>query len=479
MNSGSISIRWKLVSTYLLLVLISLLLINAFINAALIRNLMDEKQRNLISQGTIVADQIAPSFMSLSSPQSFDYIQTIVKALSLRQSSRVLIVDRAGEVLIDTYDELGGTRHGHIAEVDSALKGVSTARAYQFNDIGKAIYVGVPIYSGNRVVGALFISSSPDDIFERVDAISSSFFKLSLGVIFITAVVSTIFADIVATPILSLTQVVKEVTGDNKKLKAQVHSRDELGDLAIAFNEMLDKTNKIDEIRRQFVSNVSHELRTPIASMKIIAETLLHSKPGQIEVYDDFMMDINSELDRLNKIIETLLTMVNLEREGLQLEYTQVIVNHLVQKTVEGLLPLANQRNVTITVKPTPNIFCPLDGHKIKQCLINIISNGIRYTPEGGSVIIDIQDEKDQVTIKISDSGIGIPEEDLKRIFERFYRVDAARARDTGGSGLGLSIAHQIISLHHGRIDVESTLNVGTTFSITLPKQGVQGVAND
>ncbi len=477
MNRMVFSIRWKLVSTYLLLVLISLLLINAFINASLIRNLMDEKQRNLMSQGNIVADQIAPSFMAISSPQSFEYMQSIVKALSLRLESRVLIVDRKGEVLIDTYDELGGSTHGAIQEIDAALKGNSTSQAYQFNDIGKVIYVGLPIFSGSEVIGALFISSSPKDIFSRVDVIADSFLRLSIGVIFITAVVSLIFADIVASPILGLTSVVKEVTIENKHQRAQVHSRDELGELAESFNAMMDKINKIDDMRRQFVSNVSHELRTPIASMKIIAETLMHSKPNQLEVYDDFMQDINSELDRLNKIIETLLTLVNLEREGLELEYAQVIVNQLVQKTVDSLVPLAQKKGVQLSLKPSYNVFCPLDGHKIRQCLINIIGNGIRYTPEGGKVTVSIEEEKDVVMLRISDTGIGIPKEDVNRIFERFYRVDSARARDTGGSGLGLSIAYQIVALHLGRIEVESELEVGTTFTIILPKQGSQGVS--
>lgn len=478
MNKRSISIRWKLVSTYLLLVLISLLLINAFINASLIRNLMDEKQRNLISQGTIVADQLAPSMVAMGAQEAFDYMETIVKGLSLRLESRVVVVDKAGEVLIDAYDELGGKNRGKIHEIDSALNGISSAQAYQFKDVGKVIYAGMPIYNGSEVIGALFISSSPEEIFNRVDGISGSFFRLSLGVIFITAVVSIIFADIVASPILSLTHVVKDVTSQNKRQQAPVFSYDELGELAMSFNEMMDKINKIDDMRRQFVSNVSHELRTPIASMKIIAETLIHSKPDRMEIYDDFMHDMNSELDRLNKIIETLLTLVNLEREGLELEYAQIIVNQLIEKTISTLKPLAEQKGIALTLKPHHNVFCPLDGHKMQQCLINIISNGIRYTPEGGRVTVSLEEEKDDVIIRISDTGIGIPKEDIKRIFERFYRVDSARARDTGGSGLGLSISHQIVALHQGRIEVESELGTGTTFKLTIPKNTGEGVVS-
>lgn len=470
MNKMFFSIRWKLVSTYLLLVLISLLLINAFINASLIKYLMDEKQNNLLSQGTIVSDQIATSFFAVGNSQSFRYMETVIKGLSIRLDTRVMLMDRSATVVIDSYDDYAGRKMSNIQEVENGLKGISSSQAYQFANVGKVIYAGVPVYSGGDVIGCLLMASSPDDIFERTDEIAKSFFKLSLGVILITAVVSGIFADIVAMPILNLTSLVKEVSTKNKQARAIVTSRDELGDLALAFNEMIGKLYKVDEMRKQFVSNVSHELRTPIASMKIIAETLMHSKPDNLEVYDDFMHDMNSELDRLNQIIQTLLNLVNLEKEGLELEYHQTIVNHLIAKTVAIMEPLAQKKNVSIIILPYHNVFCLMDAPKIRQCLINIIGNAINYTPEGGVVSVGVEEIKGEVRIRIKDTGIGIPETDLPLIFERFYRVDSARARDTGGSGLGLSIAFQIVTLHQGRIDVSSEVGVGTCFDIVVPK---------
>ncbi|MCK8060693.1 MULTISPECIES: cell wall metabolism sensor histidine kinase WalK [unclassified Fusibacter] len=471
MNKLYFSIRWKLVSTYLLLVLISLLLINAFINASLTEYLMEEKKDNLLSQGTIVSDQIAPSISSYQNRQSLDYAESIIKSLSLRLNTRVLVVDRSGEVIVDSFDDYYGASLNSIDEVVNALNGFSSAQAYNFSDIGKAIYVGVPVYESGNVIGAILMSSSPVDIFNQIKEISENFYRLSIGAIIITAVVSFIFTDIFSTPIENLTQVVKEVALGNKNQKAKIHSRDELGNLAESFNTMITKLYHVDEMRKKFVSNVSHELRTPIASMKIIAETLSLSKPDDLLVYEDFMQDINSEMDRLNKIIDTLLNLVNLEKDELQLEYQPVVFNQLVKHTIQTIKPLAEQKDIHLTYEDTDPINTVVDSLKIRQCLINIINNAVKYTPDGGYVHVELYANREDLVVKVKDTGIGIPEEDLPHIFDRFYRVDEARARDTGGSGLGLSIAHQIISLHQGRIEVQSQAGVGTEFFIILPRK--------
>lgn len=460
-----------MVSTYLLLVLLSLLLINSFVNASLIKYMMEDKKDNLLSQATIISDQIAPSFLAIDTSQSHRFVESSIKNLSLRISSRVLVVNRFKTVRVDSYDEYSGKTLDGVLEVDNALKGISSAQEYNFDDTGKTVYVGVPIYESGDIIGAMLISSSPEDIFSEIKEISSNFYRLSIGAIIITAVVSFIFTDIMSTPIESLTAVVKDVSRGNKNQKARIFSRDELGNLAEAFNNMITKLYHVDERRKKFVSNVSHELRTPIASMKIISETLTHSKPKDIEVYHDFMMDIDGELTRLSHIIDTLLNLVNLEKDELDLEYQMVNVNNVLRRCIHTLRPLAEQKQIDLEYMEVEQVMNMMDANKVAQCVINIVNNAIKYTPQGGYVGIQLYGTKDDVIIKVRDTGIGIPEEDLPHIFDRFYRVDSARARETGGSGLGLSIAYQIVTLHQGRINVHSEVNAGTTFYIILPKK--------
>jgi signal transduction histidine kinase len=232
---------------------------------------------------------------------------------------------------------------------------------------------------------------------------------------------------------------------------------------------MTTKLDQVDKQRKEFVANVSHELRTPLSSIKILSESLIHQKNVDEKIYREFLMDIDSEVDRLNKIIDSLLNLVDLEKQNLDLDYQVTYVNYLVSRVINSLKPLADKKNIDLTFTEKERIQIMLDQLKIQQCLVNVIGNAIKYTPENGKVDVILYSSQKEVVIKVKDNGIGIPKEDLPFIFDRFYRVDKARSRNTGGTGLGLAITQQIIALHQGRIEVESEVNQGTTIYIILP----------
>lgn len=469
MNNRFISIRWKLVSTYLLLILITLSLINFLIYASITQYLIEQKKENLLSQSTIVADQIAPSFLNSPTDLGLVHIENTIKSLSIRLDARVLVASKNGIVIVDSYDDYNGRDISYIAEVKSALEGISSARAYDFKDVGKTLYVGVPIYKEGSAVGAILISCSPKSIFLQVKQISSNFYTLSFVAITITLIVSFIFADILSRPIVELTQVVKKVGDGYKNQMANIESRDELGNLAEAFNTMMKELHNVDEMRKKFVSNVSHELRTPITSLKIISGTLMASKPVEVAIYEDFMCDIDGELDRLNRIIDTLLDLSKLEKDILDLDLQIVELKKILKQVIKMLKPLANQKNITLNLTAHQEVAILCDDLKIRQCFINMISNAIKYTLQNGAVEVILSADKNKAIIHVKDTGIGIPQKDLPHIFERFYRVDSARARQTGGAGLGLAISQQIALLHEGRITVKSIEGEGTVFTVSLP----------
>jgi len=337
--------------------------------------------------------------------------------------------------------------------------------------VGKTIYIGVPIVGEAKILGAVFMSSSPSDVFNRIDTISKNFLLLSIGSVIITVIVSFVFVDILSAPILSLTDSVRQVSMGNTAERAKIYSNDEMGNLSEAFNAMVTKLNQVDEQRKRFVSNVSHELRTPLTSVKIIAETLMTSNEENPEVYKDFLVDVNSEVDRLNKIIDSLLYLVDLEKKELELEYSVTYVNYMINRVVEMLKPIAAQKNIRIHYEDTDRVQIVLDQLKIRQCLINLINNAIKYSQPNKNIYISLTTSTKEVSIAIRDEGMGIPKEDQPYIFDRFYRVDTARARHTGGSGLGLSIVQQIVQLHLGRIEVESKPGEGSVFTLILPKK--------
>jgi signal transduction histidine kinase len=211
-----------------------------------------------------------------------------------------------------------------------------------------------------------------------------------------------------------------------------------------------------------------------LSSIKLLSESLLTQDKVEEKVYKEFLTDINNEVDRLNSIVTELLSLVDLNKKHLVLEYEMTNLNLNIEKILEQLKPFADQKNIRIAFEQSDKVLMRLDKNKIKQAIINIVHNAIVYTPESGVVTVRLYKERDQVVIEIEDTGYGIPKENIDSIFDRFYRVDRARSRHTGGTGLGLSISKQIINLHYGSLTVSSVLGVGSTFYIRLPIQ--QGV---
>ncbi|MDD4680511.1 MAG: HAMP domain-containing sensor histidine kinase, partial [Clostridia bacterium] len=233
-----------------------------------------------------------------------------------------------------------------------------------------------------------------------------------------------------------------------------------------------EQLENLDNTRNEFVSNASHELKTPLSAIKVLAESLLNMEVEDPAVYKDFLTDINFEIDRLNAIITDLLILVQMDKEDTvrsRFKKDPVLLNELVQRTMKGLQLLADQKNIRLELFDEEEVIVPGDRLKLQQVISNIIDNGIKYTPEGGRVTIEVYDTPNFGVVKVSDTGFGIAPEELGHIFDRFYRIDRARSRSTGGTGLGLSIAKRIVMLHNGDIRVQSEENRGTTFRIELP----------
>lgn len=244
------------------------------------------------------------------------------------------------------------------------------------------------------------------------------------------------------------------------------------GVLAVLHN--LTAVRRLERMRSEFVANVSHELKTPVASVKGFAETLLAGAVNDPETARSFLQIIYDESERLNRLIGDILELSKIESKREPLQFSPVELETLIDQTVHVMKAEARKKNIEIKTDVAPGLFIEADEDRLRQIIINLLSNGVSYTPEGGSVSIEAEPfmdemEEEKVRIKISDTGMGIPKKDLPRIFERFYRVDKARSRSSGGTGLGLSIVKHLIELHKGSIRVESEVGTGSVFIIELP----------
>lgn len=424
-----------------------------------------------MTQSNILSNQIAPNYYGIQKENTKTYIEELIKGFSMDINARYLLLDIRGNVQADAYDDRVNTNLISVPEVRAAIYGENASQVYKLPNGENVIYVAVPIMDRNTVIGVILASDSVDDVIDNVNNIMSRVFFLSSLGLLITGLISFVFADVISKPIELMRGLVNDFAKGKFDTRIQIDSYDEIGQLGETFNDMAAQIHLVDENRKQFVSNVSHELRTPLTSLNIISESLLQQEHWEEPVYREFLADIESEVKRLNQIIDSLLYLVDVEKKELKIEHQLCYINYLVQNVMKHLKPIADKKQVSMNFEEYEKVQILVDQGKMQQCLINIINNAIQYTPEGGHVTIQLTQDKNEVLIAVKDTGIGIPEADIPKVFDRFYRVDRARARTTGGSGLGLSIVKQIVMLHNGSIHVESTVNVGTTVFIHLPNR--------
>ncbi|MCR2822421.1 two-component system histidine kinase PnpS [Lederbergia panacisoli] len=261
----------------------------------------------------------------------------------------------------------------------------------------------------------------------------------------------------------------KERTVD-AHLAPYVRENGEVSGIIAVLHDVTD-IRRLEKMRSDFVANVSHELKTPITSLKGFAETLLDGAMEDEELCRNFLTIIYNESDRLHRLIKDILYLSSIEHHRIPLEIELVNITDAVINTANTIKKEAAKKNLQLTLPENKEIWIEGEKDRIQQIVLNLLSNAIAYTPEGGEISVNVIEEKNKIKLLISDTGIGIAQKELPRIFERFYRVEKARSRSSGGTGLGLAIVKHLVDSHHGIIDVNSVEGEGTTFIISLPKK--------
>lgn len=249
-----------------------------------------------------------------------------------------------------------------------------------------------------------------------------------------------------------------------------MNNKNEIGGVIIVFKNITEQY-KIDKLQKEFVANVSHELKTPITTIKSYTETLLDGALEDRQISEDFLNVINSESDRMSRLVSDLLKLSRMDYSQTKWKKEKINIGEMVVQTLKKLQMQAKSKSINLQTGEIPkDMFVLFDRDGLEQIMLNVAGNAIKYTPENGNVWISAKRENGSVVVSIKDDGIGIPEEDQTRVFERFYRVDKARSREMGGTGLGLSIAKQILDAHDSTIAVRSELNKGTEIILTIPE---------
>jgi signal transduction histidine kinase len=243
----------------------------------------------------------------------------------------------------------------------------------------------------------------------------------------------------------------------------------EVQQISQSLNQMLQRIKNLENSRQEFVSNVSHELKTPLTSVKVLADSLLMQEGASPELYKEFLVDIAEEIERENKIINDLLALVKLDKAASDMNINAIKINDLLEVVLKRLRPIAKNSNIELIYESYRPVIAEVDEVKLSLAFSNLIENAVKYNVEDGWVRVSLNADHKYFYVKVSDSGIGIPEEAQDSIFDRFYRVDKARSRGTGGTGLGLAITKNAVHMHKGAIKVYSKENEGTTFTVRIP----------
>ena len=321
----------------------------------------------------------------------------------------------------------------------------------------------------NSVRGVLLASTSTEYIQKTKEILRRKALMLQVIMMIVVFFASIIISGMLVRPFEVLSRDISEVKEgySNEPISAPIYT--ETRHIADAFNNVLGRMNALDQSRQEFVANVSHELKTPMTSMKVLAASLLSEENVDPAVYREFLEDIDHEIDRENKIISDLLDMVKEDRTNTDLEVTETDINALAKAVMKRMRPIAEAGDIALTLVNRREVIAEVDITRINLVLTNLVENAIKYNHEHGEVIVTVDADEEYFSFTVADNGIGIPEEDLNRIYERFFRVDKSRSREIGGTGLGLSITRSAILRHHGTISVESREGEGTTFIVRIP----------
>ncbi len=422
-------------------------------------------------QASLSAEKLAASAAPFFAQADLEGLDEMLHAAAADEGGRILLIDKEGKIQYDTLSVLEGTRT-QAPEAIAVLTG-QEVRAFGVHALADsadyAALCAAPMVSVEGPIGAVLLSTPVDELRQAILAVEAQLMTVFIAVAAAALIAAFVFAISLTAPIKAMTSAIRRMGKGDLTARVKVHASGELKELADSYNAMAEKIENFDQSRSQFVQNASHELKTPLATMKLLLENLIYQPDMPAELRAEFMQDMNHEIDRLSGIITDLLTLTKMDSVETAIKHEKFDFTELCIGAVHALQPAAEKNRLTLTMDVAKDVTLQGDESKLGQVIYNLIDNAIKYTPEGGSVHVTMKADGRNAVFAVRDTGVGIPEEDAKYIFDRFYRVDKARSRETGGTGLGLSIVRQMVQLHRGEIKVDSTFGKGSTFTVTLP----------
>lgn len=409
---------------------------------------------------------------------SSEVINAELEQLSDLYDGRVLIINQNFKIAKDTY----GLSAGKTIVAEEVIRCFRGETISKYDDKNGYIELTIPLVQtkvvalpdgqetyAENVIGVMLTSVSTESIRQTMEIMNEKAIIMEVLIIIAVFAVAFSVSYLFSGAFNKVTDAVNKAKDGYLDEQVELTGIEETDKIVEAFNRMQIRMKTMDDSRQEFVANVSHELKTPLTSMKVLADSLLMQPDVPNELYHEFMQDLSEEIDRENQIINDLLLLVRMDKAVTKMNIESKDIAALLETVLKRLRPIAVKNNVEIVLESIRPVTAEVDEVKFTLAMSNLVENAIKYSKENGKVKVTLDADHQAFSVEVSDNGIGIPEDALEHIYERFYRVDKSHSRQIGGTGLGLAITRNAILLHRGTIKVESVENEGTTFTVRIP----------
>ena len=459
----------KFVLAYIIFSVFGVIIITTFVPTLTKEHLIKEKAAELYSDASLIASTYAEQLYR--SETSLEEVKAQLDFLSECSSTIIQIINPSGMLILDTTAEID------VENVDTIHNFDSTATIGSYYMIGdffgtypkdEMLSVLAPITSDYKVKGYVVIHYDMHHIMESsYNLLNISYIILSI-LLMLSIIILIFFTEIVYRPLCKITTATEQYASGNMHYEFTVDSEDEIGYLAACLSYMAKEIARSEDDQKKFVANVSHDFRSPLTSIRGYLEAMLD---GTIppEMHEKYLGIVLNETERLTKLTNSLLTLNNLNTKGMLLNKSHFDINQTIRDTVATCEGTCRQKNIVIELILTgETLYVQADMDKIQQVLYNLIDNAIKFSHNDSIITVETAEKKNKIFVSVKDTGIGIPKEDIKQIWDRFYKSDSSRGKDKKGTGLGLSITKEIITAHNENINVISTPGEGTEFIFSL-----------
>lgn len=459
----------KFILAYFIFGVFGFIIITTFVPNMTKERLLRDEAQNLYSEATLIANTYAAELYN--SETSLESVKAQLDTLAVYQDSNIRIINPSGRLVLDSSTELNVEEVIVIENFDPTITGSSYYTIDNFFDTfdKDVLTVFAPITSDYKVKGYVVIHYDLETIDNSCNNLLSVSYVTLIILFLLSLIILIFFTELVYVPLRKITYATEQYASGNMHYEFQVESEDEIGYLAACLNYMASEIARSEDDQKKFVANVSHDFRSPLTSIRGYLEAMLDGTIP-LEMHEKYLSIVLNETERLTKLTNSLLMLNNLNTKGILLDRTDFDINQIIRSTSAAFEGTCRKKTIAIEVVLTGEVmYVNADMGKIQQVLYNLLDNAIKFSHHDSVIKIETSEKKNKLFISVKDSGIGIPKDDLKLIWDRFYKSDLSRGRDKKGTGLGLSIVKEIINAHGENINVISTEGVGSEFIFSLP----------